>query len=184
MIPLTEEELIFKIRSNDKQAFGYLYEAYAPALLGRIQRLVNCPQAARDVLQVVFIKIWSHSDKYDADKGRLLTWMFNIARNTSIDHLRSQQVHPVHCSTDEVYSLNEKADLFKNVQSRLDIRKLLCHLSKKDSVILELVLTGFTCKEIGKLLCLPEGTIKTRMRASYKRLRLILLSDRPAPVLA
>ena len=70
--------------------YSYLYDNYAGALYSTIVGIVSDTELANDVLQEVFVKIWRQIDSYDAKKGRLFTWMLNIARNASIDTIRSK----------------------------------------------------------------------------------------------
>ena len=86
----TEQELISLLKSRDNRAFGYLYDNYSAALFGIITQIVGDMELANDVLQEVFINVWRKIETYDPTKGRLFTWMLNIARNASIDILRSK----------------------------------------------------------------------------------------------
>src|SRR6185369_16043008 len=72
------------------QAFSYLYDNYSPALFGVINQIISNREVAADVLQDVFVNIWKKISLYDETKGRLFTWMLNIARNAAIDKLRSR----------------------------------------------------------------------------------------------
>src|SRR6478672_10809569 len=85
-----ERELITLLRQKDNGAFSYLYEHYSGALYGIIKQIVADVDLANDVLQEVFVSIWKKIDSYDESKGRLFTWMLNIARNASIDKTRSR----------------------------------------------------------------------------------------------
>src|SRR5215217_5978773 len=85
-----EAELVALLQSHNNQAFTYLYDHYSNALYGIINQIVPDPEFANDVLQEVFVNIWRKIDSYDDSKGRLFTWMLNIARNASIDKLRSK----------------------------------------------------------------------------------------------
>ena len=89
-ISLTEEDLVRALKDRDKIAIQALYDMYSGALLGVIFRIVQHSEVAEDLLQDTFIKIWHSADSYDSSKGRLFTWMINIARNLSIDKLRSK----------------------------------------------------------------------------------------------
>lgn len=173
---MSEEELIFQIQSKNVRAFQYLYDAYASALYGTIQKVINCPFASQDILQNVFIKIWSSSDQYQASKGRLFTWVINITRHQAYDYIRSKQFRQA-LVTDNDYTecMGEGCTIDKQI-TRFDIRRLLGYLPSKERAIIELFLSGFTCKEIGQLFGLPEGSVKTKMRTSYKKLRLALLN--------
>ncbi|HBK82515.1 MAG TPA: RNA polymerase subunit sigma-70, partial [Flavobacterium sp.] len=87
---MEQEELLKKLLKKDDQSFALLYDNYSKSLYGVIFNLMKNIEESEDVLQEVFIKIWKNIDSYNESKGRLYTWMLNIARNTSIDKLRSK----------------------------------------------------------------------------------------------
>ena len=91
---VSESVLIEKLTRRDQQAFQWLYDQYSPALYGVVLRIVRDEDQAADLLQDIFVKIWKNLDAYDASKGRLFTWMLNVARNTAIDSLRAQKTQP------------------------------------------------------------------------------------------
>ncbi len=85
---IPEDELVALLKSGAANAMGILYDNYSGALYGVIVRIVEKEDAAEDVLQEVFIKIWKNISSYEPTKGRLYTWLVNIARNSAIDSLR------------------------------------------------------------------------------------------------
>ncbi|HRG93075.1 MAG TPA: sigma factor, partial [Chitinophagaceae bacterium] len=85
-----ETELVALLQERNGQAFSYLYDNYSGALLGVIGGIITDRDLAGDVLQNVFVNIWRKIDLYDPSKGRLFTWMLNIARNAAIDEVRSR----------------------------------------------------------------------------------------------
>src|SRR5687767_668663 len=90
MLLLSEEELLVQLKAKDAAAFKYLYDAYAPVLLGYIQKNISCSLTAEDILQNTMLKVWANIEKYDAARGRLFTWMINITRNETVDHCRTK----------------------------------------------------------------------------------------------
>jgi RNA polymerase sigma factor (sigma-70 family) len=80
-----EPELVLLLKQRSQHSFSYLYDNYSGALHSIILNIVNEEELANDVLQEVFVKIWKQIETYDSSKGRLFTWMLNIARNASID---------------------------------------------------------------------------------------------------
>jgi RNA polymerase sigma-70 factor (ECF subfamily) len=86
----TEQELVTLLLQKNDQAFNYLYDNYSPALFGIINQIIPDKELSADVLQNVFVNIWKKIDSYDETKGRLFTWMLNIARNAAIDKIRSK----------------------------------------------------------------------------------------------
>ena len=87
---IDEPNLILLLKKRDKVAFDLLYDRYSSALYGIIMKVVNSEELSQEILQDVFVKIWNNFESYDSTKGRLFTWLLNIARNTSIDRLRSK----------------------------------------------------------------------------------------------
>ena len=79
----TEQSLVILMQQGNRQAFGKLYDKYAPMLMGLITRLVYDEKTAEDVLQQVFIKIWENKTAFGFSKERLFTTMIKIARDTA-----------------------------------------------------------------------------------------------------
>ena len=169
-----EQELVALLKAKDNQAFSYLYDNYAGALCGVVKQIVGDMELANDVLQEVFVSIWRKIDTYDASKGRLFTWMLNIARNAAIDKTRSKtyQVglkiqsfdgneynHPV------VRPGFDDFGLKKQLQKLKDEQRLLVDLSYYQ---------GYTHEQIAKALNIPLGTVKTRLRSALSQLRTLL----------
>ena len=87
---ITNYELVDLIRTRSRTGYEMLYKNYAQNLYNAIRTIVNNDTIAEDLLQDTFVKIWQNIDRYDENKGTLYTWMINIARNASIDKLRSK----------------------------------------------------------------------------------------------
>jgi RNA polymerase sigma-70 factor (ECF subfamily) len=124
-------------------------------------------ELANDVLQEVFVKVWRQIDQYDPGKGRLFTWLVNISRNASIDTLRSKSYNAqkqIRELTETVYtaagSINTETD-------KIGLRKIVNLLKEEHKVLIELAyFQGYTQDEISKLLNIPLGTVKTRLRSA------------------
>lgn len=170
----TESELVLGLKSRNEKYFGYLYDHYSPALYGIALRVINDEAVAGDILQEIFLKIWRSIERYDAEKGRLFTWMVNIARNTAIDTLRSK----AHKLGQKVYELEgntlDQLAVLPSVD-HLGLVKVVEQLSKEQRSIIDLAYyRGCTQDEIAKILDIPLGTVKTRMRNAIIQLRNIL----------
>lgn len=131
-------------------------------------------ETANDVLQEAFVKIWNNIGQYDAAKGRIYTWMLNIARNTAIDKLRSKgEVMRSKIQTGDEIVNNAQRD--RNTEQAIDtigLRKMVADLRPEYEVIVSMAyFKGFTLDEIAKTLDIPLGTVKTRMRAAMQQLR-------------
>ncbi|MGN6638109.1 MAG: RNA polymerase sigma factor [Mucilaginibacter sp.] len=173
-ISLSEEELVLGLRRREKIAAEALYDMYSASLFGIISRIVNDTATAEDVLQETFVKIWSSFSSYSAEKGRLFTWMVNIARNLAIDKLRSkdfrnqgknQELENNVAFVDEQRNTVYKPEL-------LGIKELVDSLKPEQKSILDLVyFKGYTHVEAADELGVPLGTIKTRLRMAIIQLR-------------
>jgi RNA polymerase sigma factor (sigma-70 family) len=171
----SEQELVALLQKRNGQAFSYLYDNYSGALYGIIHAIVTDNEAASDVLQNVFVNIWRRIDSYDAMKGRLFTWMLNIARNAAIDELRSKGYR----DSKKTQSLPENAELAGAVSGPLaddvGLRKVLGKLKDEWKVLIDLsYFQGFTHEEIAKILGIPLGTVKTRIRSALIQLRTMI----------
>jgi RNA polymerase sigma factor (sigma-70 family) len=171
----TEVELVAQLRTKSHGIFSYLYRAYGAVLFGVIKRIITDEGVAEDVLQEVFVKIWANIGQYDAGKGRIYTWMINIARNTAIDKLRSRgEIMRAKIRGDEEALHTHRADL--NTEQSTDtigIRQAVAELKPKHAEIVQLAyFQGYTLDEISKTLMVPLGTVKTRMRQAMQQLRL------------
>lgn len=166
----TEDELVASLKRNEKRAFDYLYDNYSSALYGIIYRIVNDEIQAEDVMQEVFLKIWRKINDYDSTRGRLFTWMMNIARNSSIDHLRKEKV--TLDDIDESVSKLDKMAHFQPEIATLDLRELMKKLKPERQILLDMVyLQGYTQEEAATKLNIPLGTVKSRIRIALQDLK-------------
>ena len=166
---------MFALKERNNQAFSFLYDHYAGALYNIIKQIVtDSPELADDVLQEVFINIWRKIDTYDQSKGRLFTWMLNIARNASIDLLRSkgyQNSKKNQELPEIVYKGAANQAELQHVDG-IGLKKILEKLRPEHRVLVELAyFKGFTHDEIAEIQRIPLGTVKTRIRNALLQLR-------------
>jgi RNA polymerase sigma factor (sigma-70 family) len=172
-----EQELTALLKNKDQQAFAHLYDSYSGAIYSIILQIVNDEELANDILQEVFINIWRKIDMYDAEKGRLFTWMLNIARNASIDMLRSRGYR----NSRKNQSIQDNVDITgpggveqMSVDS-IGLKKVLEKLKPEQRVLIDLsYFKGYTHEEIARQENIPLGTVKTRIRNALIQLREIL----------
>ncbi len=173
-ISLTEEELVLALRNREKIAADALYDMYSASLFGVISRIITDEAVAEDVLQETFIKIWNSFSSYSTEKGRLFTWMVNIARNLSIDKVRSKDFKNQtknHELENNVTFIDEQRNTVYKPEL-LGIKDLVEKLKPEQKIILELVyFKGYTHVEVAEELDVPLGTVKTRLRMAIMQLR-------------
>ena len=173
-ISLSEEELVNGLKAQDVATMNALYQMYSGSLLGVISRVVIQTEVAEDVLQETFVKIWNSAGSYDASKGRLFTWMMNIARNLSIDKLRSKDFKNANKNQDienNVDFIDEQKKVTFNADT-LGLKDLVTNLKPDFRNVLDMVyFKGYTHVEAAEELNLPLGTVKTRVRMAILELR-------------
>lgn len=176
-ITYSEQELVALLQQRNDHSFGYLYDNYSGALLGVVSGIVADQETARDVLQEVFVNIWRKIESYDPTKGRLFTWMINVARNAAIDKLRSrgyQDSLKNHSIQDNVDTNIPGTATLPQV-SDTGLKKVLTKLKDEHRVLIDLsYFQGYTHDEISKLLDIPLGTVKTRIRSALTHLRTMI----------
>lgn len=170
----SEEQLVQLLRQGSKDAFDHLYKHYGATLYGVIGRIVGDEQIAQDVLQEVFVKIWNSISLYDSGRGKLYTWMINIARNAAIDKVRSRgevMKSKIRSADDNVHYLDERGATETKTDT-IGVAKMVEQLKPEYEVVIKLAyFEGYTTDEIAKELSIPQGTVKTRMRTAIKQLR-------------
>ena len=144
-ISLSEEELISGLKRQDTLVMQTLYGMYSGALLGVISRIVVQTEVAEDLLQETFVKIWNSAGSYDASKGRLFTWMMNVARNLSIDKLRSKDYKNTNKNQDienNVNFIDEQKKVTFNADL-LGLKDLVTNLKPDFKNVLDMIYFNF-----------------------------------------
>ncbi len=172
-IEIAEDQLVALLRSQNSKGIEILYDNYSSALFGVIQRIVMEEEAAEDILQDSFIKIWNNFGSYDASKGRLFTWMVNICRNTAIDKVRSAQyINEIkNRSVPDTVSTNEEGFIYN--PETVDVKRIVEKLGPEYKQVIDLLyFGGYSQSEAAEKLQIPLGTVKTRARTAIQRLKL------------
>jgi RNA polymerase sigma-70 factor (ECF subfamily) len=142
-----------------------------------ISRIIKREELAEEILQDVFLKIWDRIDSYDSAKGKLFTWMLNIARNQAIDKTRSKEFSKGK-KTDDIENLVSKVDKNEYTEQQvggIGLMEVLKQLPEDQRFVIDQhYLKGYTQAEMAEEFNLPLGTVKTRMRLAMKGLRNIL----------
>ncbi len=173
---LDDEELLTLIGSRDQSALTSLYQRYARLLYTIALRITNDGSAAEEVLQDVFHNVWQRAQTFRPAAGSVSSWLSGIARNRSIDEVRSRW----HRARDRELPLDHLPDLQGAVERGLEhlavIRADLLHamsaLPQLQRQAIELAyFGGFSSSEIAQYLNVPIGTIKGRLRLGMDKLR-------------
>ncbi len=165
---------MLSLQHREKIAVEALYDMYSASLFGVISRIINDTAIAEDVLQETFVKIWHSFSSYSSEKGRLFTWMVNIARNLAIDKIRSKDFKNQNKNQEienNVTFIDEQRNTVYKPEL-MGIKDLVQTLKPEQKLIIELVyFKGYTHVEAAEELGIPLGTIKTRLRMAILELR-------------
>ncbi len=173
---LADEDLISLVEASDAEAFATLYDRHSRAAFSLAYRMMGDRQAAEDLAQDAFLKVWRNASSYRAERGSLRTWILSIVHNRGIDQLRSlasrrRTQDRVEASAPRSQPSEAFAETWRNSQ-RDQVREALNTLPPEQLKILELAyFSGYTHVEISELLGLPLGTVKGRMRLGLKKVR-------------
>jgi len=173
---LADEDLISLVQAADPDAFATLYDRHSRAAFSLAYRMMGERQAAEDLIQEAFIKVWRGAASYRSDRGSVRTWILSIVHNRGIDQLRSQASRRrtqerVEASAARSQPSEAFSETWRNTQ-REQVREALNTLPQEQLKILELAyFSGYTHVEIAELMSLPLGTVKGRMRLGLQKLR-------------
>ena len=174
---LVDEDLLSLAESGDQEAFATIYDRHSHAAFSLAYRMVGEPQAAEDLAQDAFLKVWRGASSYRTGRGSVRTWILSIVRNRGIDQIRSHaSLRRTQDKLEASAALRAQpseafAETWRNSQ-REQVREALNTLPSEQLKILELAyFSGYTHVEISELLKIPLGTVKGRMRLGLKKLR-------------
>jgi len=169
---ISEDELIQRLKQQDESAMTILYDNYSAAIYGMIMRIVKSEAVAEDVMQESFVKIWTSFEQYNVEKGRLFTWIINIAKNTAIDKIRSKQ-YRVGSRTKAIEDsgVSNMESSYDIKPEQLGLKEVVAQLNPDQKQIIDMMyFDGYTQSEVAEELSIPLGTVKTRSRAAIKML--------------
>jgi RNA polymerase sigma-70 factor, ECF subfamily len=169
-------ELLSRIaRERSDDAFRRLFEELAPRIRGYMMRQGADGATAEELAQETLLAVWSKAGLYSGGKGTAATWIFRIARNLRIDRLRKevawQELSEEHAETVVSEEPAPDEELSRR-QRELRVRAALDGLppDQREVVVLAFI-EGLSQNEIARRLSLPLGTVKSRVRLAYQKVR-------------
>jgi len=171
------EAWIAGIVEHDERALMALYEATLSRVYGLVLRLVRRPQLAEEVAEEVFFQVWRQAPRFDAERGRPLTWLLGMARSRAIDAIR-REARFQHEELDEEASpvsapAAESGDeLLAVAQGHAELHRALLLLKPQPRQLVALAFfNGLSHEEIASQTHLPLGTVKSQIRRALITLR-------------
>lgn len=174
--------LLLRIQRQDEQAFEALYRRHASVLMATALRVVRNRSIAEEVLQEVFVEVWTNCGAYRPDAGSGRAWLTTMCRRRAIDRVRSVQAQQNRDFTEGVKQVHEvEPDIQTEVLSHLESVRLNTELRKlpaeQATAIAMAYYQDLSHSEIASALDTPLGTIKSRIRDGMSRLRALLGVD-------
>jgi RNA polymerase sigma-70 factor, ECF subfamily len=180
--PMTFESEATRLRSGDAEVIARLVERYQHRLYRYLLRLVSKPSTAEDLFQQTWLRVMERIRYYDP-KRSFEGWLFAVAHNLAIDHLRRRQPE----SLDEPLPSGETPldlteshspgalELYLSKERAARVAKAVSELPLAFREVITLRFEeGMKLEEIAAVLALPMGTVKTRLHRALKALRLIM----------
>lgn len=168
--------LCARLAGGDEDALALLYDRYGGLAYGVALRVVGDPARAEDVVQEVFLKLWTSARQFDSARGSVRTWLLTSVRNRAVDTLRGRGAHerrereiPV-----SIESSGAGSDPWREVSLAMDrdaVREAMAALPDEQRHVVELAYWGgYTQSEIAGLIRVPVSTVKGRMRLALEKL--------------
>ena len=159
---------------GDAEAFRKLFQAYAPRVKSYMMRQGADANTAEELTQETLLTVWRKAKLYSIDKGSATTWIFTIARNLRIDRLRKEMTW-VELPEGRAEQASEDAtadEALDERERRERVQQALAALPADQHEVVSLsYVEGLSHSEIADRLGLPLGTVKSRMRLAYEKIR-------------
>ncbi|MEM9178438.1 MAG: sigma-70 family RNA polymerase sigma factor [Pseudomonadota bacterium] len=160
--------------ARSRPAFAELFEYFAPRIKSYLIRLGSDASSAEEIMQEVMLNIWRKAEQYDRRQASVSTWIFRIARNRRIDSLRRTNKPELDAEDPMLQPAEmEQPDITVNrAQLEVKVREVIETLPEEQLVLLKAAFyEGLSHSEIAKSFGLPLGTVKSRIRLAFMRLR-------------
>lgn len=171
--------LAARLAAGDDRALADVFDQLAPSVYGGALRVLGNGTAAQDVVQDVFVELWSHPERYDPAAGSLRTYLIVLARHRAVDLIRSEfrrlaRQERTYRLTPEPAPAGVGDELLAAETAGL-VRAAVRLLPASQRQVVELVyFEGLTCREVASAVGIPEGTAKSRLRLALARLEALL----------
>jgi RNA polymerase sigma-70 factor (ECF subfamily) len=168
------------VQAGNAEAFELVYDRHCDVAFSLAYRICGRRVSAEDVLQEAFLAAWRSGARYDRQRGSVRNWILRIVRNRAIDALRRGSVRDRHNLDDE--GIVERLPAEEHTEERVlqleqegAVKDLLKELPQEQRRVIELAyFGGFTHTEIARMLDMPIGTVKGRMRLGLAKMRVAM----------
>jgi RNA polymerase sigma-70 factor (ECF subfamily) len=172
--------LLQRIVARDTAALAELYDRHSRLLFGLILRIVRDRGEAEEILQEVFVRVWTRAELYDERLGTPKPWLVRLTRNCAIDRLRARRNRDIGTSLDETTAdarasladIRTPETVVLDAERRGTVMNAMAGLPAEQARLIEAAFfEGYTHSELAERFRLPLGTVKTRIRAGMLAMR-------------
>lgn len=170
-------------RDRDRTAFQTLFAHFAPRVKGYLIRQGCDPAQAEEIAQETMVNVWRKAHLYDPTKATAATWVFTVARNLRIDAIRRDRRPDLDAEEPALQPSSEPApdEVLADDQQARRVRAALDQLpDEQRQVVMLAFYEDKAHSEIADHLGLPLGTVKSRLRLAFKKVRDALAAEVPA----
>jgi RNA polymerase sigma-70 factor (ECF subfamily) len=175
IVPPSENDLLKRVGlTQDRDAFASLFAIFAPRVKAYMMKVGSDPASSEEITQETFIRVWRKAGQFDPQKASAVTWIFTIARNLRIDRLRKEN-RPTFDPEDPIFVPETSQTPLENMEQSTIVERVKSSISglpedQREVVKLSFI-EGLSHQEIANAIGLPLGTVKSRLRLSFVKLR-------------
>lgn len=172
--PRDLEALLLAVARGDEDAYEAVYDRTSGWVLGIARQVLRDPAQAEEVMQEVMLDLWRRASAFDPDLGTGTAWVMTLAHRRAVDRVRSERSHADRelRAARAVIDYDEVTEAVEASLDRERVRRCLASLTALQRECVSLAYYGgYTYAEVARLLDVPAGTVKTRMRDGLIRLR-------------
>ena len=156
----------------NKQDTGYIYAQYRDKVFGFVRSKIYNQTEVEDIVQTVFLKVYSNLDKYDETKASHSTWIYIITRNTVYDYLKDKRDHPVLELIENTEESEEKTD--DSLLNQEALEELACALQKlpqnQRDIIILIYYKNLDRRKVAEMFGMTYGQVRYLHDKAMKRL--------------
>ena len=172
-------ELMKLVNQKQSLALEELYNRYIKLVYSFVYKFTQRnEEKTKEIIQLVFLRLWTTKSKYDEAKGEFVNWLLTITRNVCIDYIRKDRTESVNRLWSEPlhsakrFEIEDSSNEIENRINTFEIQEAKEKLSQSQKRLIDLFYwRGYTLYEIAEMEDEPLGTVKNRLHQSLKKLR-------------
>lgn len=178
----SDAALVARLAAGDDHALAEIFDELATVVYGAARRIVGQEALAHDVVQDVFVRLWTHPERYDGSVGTLSTYLRMLARSRALDLVRSELRRSArqerHFRLSSAEPRRSVADDVAMSESARLVRRAIDALPEDQRRAVQLAyFEGLSYREVAVAEGIPEGTAKSRIRLAHAKLATLLDRD-------